>query len=610
MDWDELIASLDKQINEIETKEGFDTFSSDDSLKENNKLNPEEELEKKLAELLSKYQTTKNISLLTDFLDLIEDVKYPKLKQYLMLQFDDGKTILEVISTQGVNLDYSLNLEILKDPDLVRILIQSKNKEAFTFSSEKDLLLEVDGITVVEHLIKEHIFQKFWLSKISSSPIIIDILVKYDKKDYFVYLSEEQLFMPFEDGIVLDYLFKNDLFNYSTIGNIKSNTKIYDYIIKYKRYDKLSEISESLLTEKIGEKYILDLILEHNQSPGIYGLRNPELLGLIIEKNRLDLLENVASSALTTIVPDEGVILFEYLLDHGIIPVEGIKSITGGYDTGDKLFKIIAEKNRYDLLTKVSEARLLQKHGDKTLFEILIENNVPVELNSISKPETVNLTQAQNALLKILEEPPEGVKILLLTKSADAMLSTVRSRARLVRMQRFTAEEISSYLTEREPALRRSFSSDEALFELLLSAGGSIGRAVKLLSPQSQSALKKEREETLSVLKALAERSYSPLFSAISALPQKREELSRALDRLHTALCDLVLLKRAEAPPLAFFPKADAIPDELLAFRIDTLFLFTDAVERGIAELERNANVTTTKTALAYAMYRKRDHLT
>ncbi len=218
--------------------------------------------------------------------------------------------------------------------------------------------------------------------------------------------------------------------------------------------------------------------------------------------------------------------------------------------------------------------------------------------------------QAQNALLKILEEPPEGVKILLLTKSADAMLSTVRSRARLVRMQRFTAEEISSYLTEREPALRRSFSSDEALFELLLSAGGSIGRAVKLLSPQSQSALKKEREETLSVLKALAERSYSPLFSAISALPQKREELSRALDRLHTALCDLVLLKRAEAPPLAFFPKADAIPDELLAFRIDTLFLFTDAVERGIAELERNANVTTTKTALAYAMYRKRDRLT
>ena len=57
------------------------------SLKENNKLNPEEELEKKLVELLSKYQTTKNISLLTDFLDLIEDVKYPKLKQYLMLQY-------------------------------------------------------------------------------------------------------------------------------------------------------------------------------------------------------------------------------------------------------------------------------------------------------------------------------------------------------------------------------------------------------------------------------------------------------------------------------------------------------------------------------------------
>ena len=98
MNWDELIASLDKNINEIEDKAGFDTFSSDDSSKENNKLNPEEELEKKLNEIISKYQSTKNVSILTDFLNLIEDISYPKFKQYLMLQFDDGNTNLETIS--------------------------------------------------------------------------------------------------------------------------------------------------------------------------------------------------------------------------------------------------------------------------------------------------------------------------------------------------------------------------------------------------------------------------------------------------------------------------------------------------------------------------------
>lgn len=427
MDWDELIASLDKQINEIETKEGFDTFTSDDSSKENNKLNPEEELEKKLAEILSKYQTTKNVSLLTDFLDLIEDISYPKLKEYLMLQFDDGKTVLEVISTQGVNLDFSINLEILKDPDLVRILIQSKNKEAFTFSDEKDLLLEVDGMTVLEHLIKEKMFQKYWISKVSTNPIIIDILVKYDKKDYFMFLSEEQLFMPFEDGIVLDYLFKNDLFNYSTIGNIKSNPKIYEYIIKYKRYDKLSEISESLLTEKIGEKYIFDLILEQNQTPSIYGLRNPKLLGLLIEKNRLDLLANVSSSALTTIVPGEEVMLFEYLLDRGIIPVEGIKSITGGYDTDNKFFKIIEAKNRYDLLTKISEGRLLQKHGDKTLFEILMEHNVEIELNGISKKETIDLVYNAGKI-ELLQACKENLLMTILPNGKTVLQELVERK--------------------------------------------------------------------------------------------------------------------------------------------------------------------------------------
>ena len=43
-------------------------------------------------------------------------------------------------------------------------------------------------------------------------------------------------------------------------------------------------------------------------------------------------------------------------------------------------------------------------------------------------------SEAQNALLKTLEEPPEYVVILLLTKSADAMLETVRSRCQMVEL--------------------------------------------------------------------------------------------------------------------------------------------------------------------------------
>lgn len=212
--------------------------------------------------------------------------------------------------------------------------------------------------------------------------------------------------------------------------------------------------------------------------------------------------------------------------------------------------------------------------------------------------DTESMTpQAQNALLKIMEEPPEGVKLLLLTQSADSMLTTVRSRARLVRMQRFTAEEIEAYLKEKAPSLL-AINAEEAR-AILLSSGGSIGRATELLSPQSSAAVKKARDEIAAILAALTQPSYIPLFSSLTALPQKRDELSRALLLLHTALCDLILLKRAENPPLSFFPSAEAVPEPLSSLRIGVLFAFVDAAERTLGELERNANVQASLAALA-----------
>jgi len=211
--------------------------------------------------------------------------------------------------------------------------------------------------------------------------------------------------------------------------------------------------------------------------------------------------------------------------------------------------------------------------------------------------------QAQNALLKIMEEPPASVKIILLTESADGMLSTVRSRARIFRMQRFTPEKITEYLEKREPSLLSLCQEDNAeLNTLLLTANGSIGKAITLLSPQSRATVKKERDEVLSLLTALTKKSYASLLQALFALPQKREDLSRALLLFHTAIRDLILLKRAENPPLCFFPSFDAIPEALSALRIGTLFAFIDATRDTVSELEKNANIQATLTAFAARM--------
>jgi DNA polymerase-3 subunit delta' len=54
--------------------------------------------------------------------------------------------------------------------------------------------------------------------------------------------------------------------------------------------------------------------------------------------------------------------------------------------------------------------------------------------------------QAGNALLKSLEEPPEGTFFILITPSPAAMLSTIRSRSQLVRFKPLSDEQLAQVI--------------------------------------------------------------------------------------------------------------------------------------------------------------------
>ena len=416
MNWEDTLAMIDKTIAKAENN-SVDTYSEDSSLIEHNK---EESLDEKLKRILEQYQVTKDISLLEEYLSLVSKLSFSDLKQYLLIRLDNDRNVLEEISNNKIDIDYSTNIQLLKDPELMKILIQTKNKECFTFAKEKDYLMEIDGITVMEHLLQINMFEKFWISNITTTPLLAELLIKYNKKDYLSSLSEEQLFLPYEDGILLDYLFKNDLVNFSTMGRITTHPEIYNYILKYKKISLLEDISESLLTEQLEGKYILDLILERGQTPSIYSIKKPELVELVIQKNKLELLSGASMSALLKNVPGQEITLVEYLVQNGIVPREAITAITQNSDNEEKFFRIIESHNRFDLIKKPSEAALLKKHGDKTLFEILVENNVQFEVSGITKPETVEmiynsgkielLQAARNKML--LYKLPNGKTIL------------------------------------------------------------------------------------------------------------------------------------------------------------------------------------------------------
>ena len=83
--------------------------------------------------------------------------------------------------------------------------------------------------------------------------------------------------------------------------------------------------------------------------------------------------------------------------------------------------------------------------------------------------------EAQNALLKVLEEPPAQMMLILIASSAQTLQSTIVSRCQIVRFGRLSMSEIQEGLTKTLPEVDAAVRT--ALSRL---AFGSIGRAMRL----------------------------------------------------------------------------------------------------------------------------------
>ena len=223
----------------------------------------------------------------------------------------------------------------------------------------------------------------------------------------------------------------------------------------------------------------------------------------------------------------------------------------------------------------------------------------------IEDAEAMNVT-AQNALLVSLEEPPDGVVILLLTASEDALLSTVRSRAQTVRTELFDADRLSAFLAshDRYRALRNTDPTRAAA--LIEAAHGTIGEALALLEGSGLTEVMGRREATDAVIAALAGGTTLAMYDALHALPQKRDELAAALSLLFEALRDLILLKRDGDAPLMYYTDRKAAAALAEGIGLRALLALADAIDGALPDLERNANVPVLLGGLMHAATRDR----
>lgn len=210
-------------------------------------------------------------------------------------------------------------------------------------------------------------------------------------------------------------------------------------------------------------------------------------------------------------------------------------------------------------------------------------------------------TESQNALLKVLEEPPRGVMIILLAEECDRILTTIKSRVQYIAMSRFDEEELTGHLLARsEEAARMRHEEPERFGGIIMSADGRLGRAERLVSKSFAEENEAERREVLTFISAIgAKSSFADIYSAVSALPAKRTDLLLALERIISALRDLIIIKEVSEARTVFYTSPEAARRAASDIGIKRLLSVYDAVNEAHILCSRNANVGNITVSLA-----------
>ncbi len=140
--------------------------------------------------------------------------------------------------------------------------------------------------------------------------------------------------------------------------------------------------------------------------------------------------------------------------------------------------------------------------------------------------------QAQNALLKSLEEPPPSSHVLLVTASPQALLPTIRSRCQMLLFSPLPQSRLEAFLREHS-----GLSADEARLRAALS-GGSLGAALAFESE----AWRDLRVELLELLEKLGGGGTLGRMDAAERLAEMDDPVL-ALTALRSLLRDVAALR-------------------------------------------------------------------
>ncbi len=202
----------------------------------------------------------------------------------------------------------------------------------------------------------------------------------------------------------------------------------------------------------------------------------------------------------------------------------------------------------------------------------------------IDEAEKMNV-QAQNALLKTLEEPPSYAVILLLATRAEAMLQTILSRCVVLNTKPVPDDLIKHYLMQKVeiPDYRASICASFAR--------GNVGRAIELASNEVFDHMK---SSVLGLLKHITELETNQIAAEVKKITEEKFDTNDYLDLCFIWYRDVLLYKACggfgSSCPVIFKEELTALESAAKYYHYEAIERIIHAIDRARSRIAANVN--------------------
>lgn len=192
--------------------------------------------------------------------------------------------------------------------------------------------------------------------------------------------------------------------------------------------------------------------------------------------------------------------------------------------------------------------------------------------------------EAQNSLLKTIEEPPEYAVIFLLTENGEKLLPTINSRCVMLKLRNIKDTLIKKYLVEKLDVPEYKADMCTAF------AQGNIGRAILLAESEQFNEI---REEAVNLLKNIREMEFGELLDAVRHIHAYKLEVEDYFDIVMIWYRDVLMYKATkDVDKIVFKELIPEIKERAKKSSYEGIELVLDSLDKAKARLRANVNFT------------------